>query len=101
MNDNDLKKIRVIVKEEVASSEKKLLGEIGKSEQRVLGELGKFVTDELLPAIDKKADKTDIDRLEGKLDYFSARTMENSHRLDTIESLPTVAHELRKKRAKK
>lgn len=72
MNNNDLRKLRVVIKEEVttvvkkeiSASEKKLMGEIGKTEQRLLGEMGKFVEEELLPAIEKKADKTDIDRLE-------------------------------------
>lgn len=68
---------------------------IDASEKRILGEMGRFVSDEILPQIDKKADKTDIDRVERKLDYFGARTMENTTRLDTIESLPTVAHELK------
>lgn len=84
MNDQDLKKIRVVVKEEIGSSEK-----------RVLGEIGRFVEDELLPAIEEKAYKTDqIDRIERKLDYFTARVMEHGYRLDTIESVPTVAQNL-------
>lgn len=114
MNDDDLSKIRVVIKEEVtkteqglkgvirneiAESEQRILGtvrsEIVKSEERVLGEIGKFVSDQLLPAIDEKAD---IDRLERKLDYYGARVSEHEYRLDTIESLPTVAHELKLKR---
>lgn len=94
----DLKGGRKALKEEIAASEKRLLDEIGNSEKRVLGEMGKFVEDELLPAIEEKADKTDIDRIERKLDYFGARVLEHGHRLDTIESLPTVVHELRIKK---
>lgn len=47
------------------------------AEQRIVGEIGKFLENHLLPIIDQKADKTDIDR---------------------IESLPTIAHELKSKK---
>lgn len=38
------------------------------SEKRVISEVGKFIEDSLFPLIGEKADKADIDRIEGKLD---------------------------------
>lgn len=124
MNDADFKKISQIIDEKLgatekrletslnerleatfdeklAGSEKRLREEISGSEKRVIKGFVDFVSDQLMPVIDEKADKTDIDRIERKLDYYNARTMENTHRLDVVESLPTVAHELKFKRKTK
>lgn len=65
MTDQDLKKIRTIVKEEA-----------GSAELRIVGEIGKFLEDHLLPILDQKADKTDIDRIERKLDRVLAKDLE-------------------------
>lgn len=54
--------------------------------------------DHLLPIIDQKVDKTDIDRIKRKLDRVLAKDLEQDHRLDRIESLPTIAHELKSKK---
>lgn len=83
MTDQDLKKIRTIVKEEAGSAEQRLRTELASkedlettvtsAEQRIVGEIGKFLEDHLLPIIDQKADKTDIDRIERKLNSFAFR----------------------------
>jgi len=120
MNKQDLNQIRTIVKEEVSTIvkeevttivkeevsasekrlEKRLSEEIGKSEKRVLGEIGKFVEDQLLPLIEEKADKSDIDRLERKIDHITGKVSEHDVRITRIESVPVVAHELKHKKAK-
>ncbi|MBI2021816.1 hypothetical protein HYS93_02975 [Candidatus Daviesbacteria bacterium] len=87
MNDGDLKRISNLMDDKLTSSE-----------QRILTEIGKFVEDQLLPAIEAKADKSDIDRLERKIDTISAQEMDQNQRLNTIESLPTIAHQLKKKK---
>lgn len=118
----DLNEIRTLIKEEVSASEKRLtgelaasekrlegkleasekrlVGEINKSEKKVLGEVGKFVTDELLPAIDEKADKADIERLERKIDLLGDKNAEFNSRITQIESIPIIAHELKHKKSK-
>lgn len=63
---------------EISGSERKLRKELSASEKRVIKGLVDFVSDQLIPVIDEKADKSDIDRIERKLDYYGARTMENS-----------------------
>ncbi|MBI3486238.1 hypothetical protein HY025_04865 [Candidatus Daviesbacteria bacterium] len=87
MNDDDLKKIGKLIDDRLDSTE-----------QRILTEIGTFVEDQILPAIDAKADKSDIDRLERKLDHFAAQVTDHNQRLNDLESLPTIAHELKKKK---
>lgn len=82
MTDEDLRKIGKLISE---------------SETRVVGEVGKFIEDSILPTLEEKADKSDIDRLERKLDNITAKDLEQDHRLDEIKSLPTIAHELKLK----
>lgn len=106
------KNLRAFVGDSISASEKSLRGEIDSvenslrqeilaSEKRVVKGFVDFVSDSLMPLIDDKAGKTDIDRIEHKLDNLSARTMESSHRLDVIESIPVIAHELKIRRSKK
>ena len=84
MNNNDLTQIRKIVKEEVSTSEK-----------RIIGELGGFMEDHLLPIIDAKADKTDIDRIERKLDKFIDTSLHHENRIKAIEHIPVISHQLK------
>lgn len=65
---NDLKQIRNVVKEEISDSEGRLDKKIKSSEQRIITEVGTFISDAILPQLDGKADKEDVERLEQKLD---------------------------------
>jgi len=106
MDDKDFNRIRTIVREEVGTTVKQ---EISESEARLRtmvkeeitaseGRIGQFLDERVITLIEKKADKTDTDRLERKLDNNISRTMEQDHRLDTLESLPTIAHKLKGKK---
>lgn len=44
------------------------------------------------------ATKTDIDRLERKIDTILDKDMEQDKRLDRIESIPIIAHEISSKK---
>lgn len=102
MNDEDLKKFRKVVqeeikvvREEIGAVRKEIRTEITASERRILkvmsegfNGVGEFMENSIFPELEKKADKSDIDRLETKLD-------KNSARLDSIESIPVIAHELK------
>ncbi len=108
MNDEDLKRVGKLIDESNIASEQRVIkvvkelvkGEISASEKRILVEIGTFVTDEILPAIDEKADKSDIDRLERKIDQLADKNYEHDVRLKNIESIPAVAHQLRIKKSK-
>lgn len=103
-----LGEVRQFVKEEITTSESRVLGEVRQivkaevtaSEKRVIGEVGKFVEDNLFPMIEEKADKSDIERLERKVDLFTDKTGELSKRVTNIESIPAIAHELKLKNHK-
>jgi hypothetical protein len=66
------------------------------SEKRVIGEVGKFIEDHLFPMIEEKADKTDIDRIERKLDRAIDTGLDHESRIKTIEQLPSIAHQIKK-----
>lgn len=90
LTQQDLQNIKTIIKEELNGSENRLREEVTNSEQRlkkevesseqrlsekteatekrIISEVGKFIADVILPQIDDKADKKDVERLEGKLD---------------------------------
>lgn len=106
MSDEDLNQIRTIIREEVSSA---VRGEVSSAEQRleqkieesgknIIRDLGQFMEEQLFPMIEEKADKSDIERLERKLDVFSAKVANQDTRIKDIESLPAVAHELKLKK---
>lgn len=85
MADNNLTQISNLLDEKLAASEK-----------RVIGEVGKFIEDHLFPMIEEKADKSDIDRIERKLDRVIDTGLDHENRIKTIEQLPSIAHQMRK-----
>lgn len=85
MADNNLKQISNLLDEKLAASEK-----------RVIGEVGKFIEDHLFPLIEEKADKSDIDRIERKLDRVIDTGLDHGNRIKTIKQLPSIAHQLKK-----
>ncbi len=86
MNDQDLKKVRSIVKEELKE-------ELKVSESRILKEVGDFVEDQILPAIDQLSSK--IDGIGRRMDGLATEQGKHNLRITNIENLPTVAHELK------
>ncbi|MDO8618881.1 MAG: hypothetical protein Q7R49_02925 [Candidatus Daviesbacteria bacterium] len=89
MTQDDLNQIRGVVKEEVTASE-----------QRITKDIGNFIEENLLPQLADKADKTDIDRLERKLDRSLDKDIEQDSRLNQIEAIPAIAHQLTVKKSK-
>ncbi len=119
MDDDVIKKLRDVIKEEVVASEKRLENnlktslkvelaqvikeEVVASEQRLkakikqLGDdIGDLISEQILPQIAEKADKFDIERLERKLDGVMDKNNEQDRRLDRIESVSVVAFELKR-----
>lgn len=62
---------------------------------QLMADIGMFMEDHLFPMIEEKADKTDIDRLERKMDHISDKINGHDNRIKRIELTPTVAHELK------
>lgn len=96
MNEENFKRIANLLDEKLEASEKRLNEDIGN-----------FIEKNLLPQLDDKADKSDlkdlatksdIDRIERKLDRALVNDLEQDQRLTEIESLPAIAHELKPKR---
>lgn len=85
---------------EIANGKKAFKEEIVASENRVVKGILEFITEHIMPVIDEGADKTDVERVERKLDSYIDKTLVLKSRVEEIESLPTVAHELRIKKDK-
>ena len=100
MTNDEINQIRQVVKEEVSASEQRLQEEIATSDKRVMADIGSFMEDSLFPLIEEKADKTDIDRLERKMDRNIDTALDHESRIKDIEQVSIVAHELKIKRAK-
>ncbi len=77
MTDNDLKNIQKIVKDEASSTEQKLSKmmdeKLAATQKGIFADIGNFISDNLIPVIAEKADKSDIDRLERKIDTLTAK----------------------------
>ncbi|MDO8570331.1 MAG: hypothetical protein Q7R97_01990 [Candidatus Daviesbacteria bacterium] len=86
------------VKEELTSVETRLEQKIEESEKHVMSDIAQFINDRIAPMFEEKADKSDIERIERKLDSNLAMNLDQKYRLEKIESLPTIAHELKIKK---
>ncbi len=111
MNSDDLKKIRGVIRDEVSSTEKRIKGEIkqivsasekrllreaDKRERRMVTEIGEFIENNVISRLDEKANKTGIDRLEGKIDRLTDDVLDHKRRIEKIEQVPTIAHQIKK-----
>ena len=82
--DSKFKEFGVAIKEDITASA-----------QMVMSEVGKFIEDNLFPMLEEKADKTDIERLERKIDRLTDVNLDHEHRIKAIEHVPVVAHALK------
>ncbi|MBI4035365.1 hypothetical protein HY383_00290 [Candidatus Daviesbacteria bacterium] len=82
--------------EKLKASESRMDNKLKASESRIISEIGKFMEDNLFPVIEEKADKTDIDRIERKLDNVIVTELRNSSRIAAIEQIPSIAHQIKK-----
>lgn len=73
MNVSDIKQIRQVIKEEVSTSE-----------ERIIGQVAKFVSEDIVHQFDEKADKSDIERLERKLDRALDMGVDHESRIKDI-----------------
>lgn len=96
----DLSKTEQKLKKEISASEQRLRGEISASDSHVMTDIGQYMEDNLFPMIDEKADKTDIDRLERKLDRVIDVSKDYEIRIKDIERIPVIANELKFKKLK-
>ena len=76
-------------------SEKRMKTVIESNTKQILIDIGDFVEEDLLPQIKEKADKADIERLEKRL---VGKVISHDQRISDIESIPTIAHQLRRKK---
>lgn len=111
MTNNDLKQLETLMDKKLTSVEIRLKEEILNSGKRIIDNIGNFMEETLLPMInerfnaveeelDTKADKTDIDRIERKLDRLVDTDLDHEHRIKDIESIPVIAHELKRRKTK-
>lgn len=98
MTNDDLKQIDTIM-------DKKLTA----AEARLKEEIGNFMEDTLLPlinerfdAVDERLEETaaDIGRIDRKFDRLLDANLDHERRIKNIESIPVIAHELKRRKHK-
>lgn len=100
MTNDDLNKLGTLIDSKLDKLRLELKEEIFGSEKRIVKGIVGFFSDTVIPLIDDKADKEDIERLERKLDSNVDKIIVLKSRVDNIESIPAIAHELKIKRKK-
>ncbi|MDO8498358.1 MAG: hypothetical protein Q7S44_01040 [bacterium] len=85
LDDNDLKRIGQLISESEGRLRKDLGQEIIDSERRVIKEVGNFVTNNLLPQLNDKAEKHVTDRLDNRLDKMADQVNDYESRLKKLE----------------
>ena len=81
LDKSDLEQIKNIVQ----GTEKRLSKEIQDSEARIIAETGKFIEDSIIPQLEEKADKTDIERLERKMDVTNAKIAKHDTAIQSLK----------------
>lgn len=71
---------------------------IADSGDNIIEEIAGFMEVNILPKLEGKADKSDIDKVERRLDFIADKIGEHEVRLKNIESIPVIAHELKLKK---
>jgi len=75
------------------SATKKELGQkIEDSRKGIVNDIAEFMEKSLFPMIEEKADKTDIERLERRLDHLADKIGEHDVKLKKIESTSVATH---------
>lgn len=91
LDPQDFKQIRVIIKEEVRgeieAAEKRLQAQIESSGTKILTEVGNFISDQVLTQLEEKADKSDIERLERKMDKVSEKVLQHDQDIHEIKGV--------------
>lgn len=67
----------------------------------IITDITNYIDESIIPLINEKADKTDVDRMERKLDRAIDRLYGHEDRISEIESVPVVAHHLSIKKTRK
>lgn len=112
MTNNDLKQLGALIDEKLdkrlSITETRLREEITASSKEVKEDVGDFIEHTLMPLINQrfdtidedKADKSDIDRIERKLDRLTSTDLDHEKRIRDIELVPVIAHELKHRKSK-
>lgn len=99
MNSNDLSQISKLLDEKLTATEKRLKSDIDNTKSGIISEFVTFMQDHLIPLFDEKADRSNIERVERRADLLSDEIGKHNVRLKNIESIPTIAHQLKIKKA--
>ncbi|MDO8576776.1 MAG: hypothetical protein Q7R82_00370 [Candidatus Daviesbacteria bacterium] len=118
MTNNDLSQISKLLDEKLTVTEKRLKTEIAATEKRfykrltdtekrlksditaavtdsgnnIIEEIAGFMEVNILPRLEEKVDKSDIESIERKLDHVNDKIGEHDVRIKDIESIPVIAH---------
>lgn len=70
------------------------------NKEEVIDEMITFMEENLFPKFERIAEKSDIDRVERRIDLIADKVGEHEVRIKDIEAIPVIAHELKVKKKK-
>lgn len=80
--------------------EERLNQKIKTSADEVIEGIADMLNDSVFPKLSKMAEKSDIERVERRLDAISNEVGNHAVRIKAIEQIPAVAHELKRSKKK-
>lgn len=88
---DEMKIIETGLRDEIKTSEERLNKKIDNVKQEIIQEVGSFVESALLPQLDDKVEKSEVERLDKRIDTVNER-------VNDLETLLPIAHEIKRKR---
>lgn len=85
---------------EMIATEKRLKDKITDSGNNIIEEIAGFMEINIIPKLEGKTNKSDIERVERRTDSLADKVGEHDVRLKKIESIPAITHQLKVKRTK-
>lgn len=70
------------------------------NKEEVVDEMITFMEENLFPQFERIAEKSDIERVERRIDSTADKVGEHEVRIKNIETIPVIAHELKVKKKK-
>ena len=91
MTNDDLKQIDKLLVKRFKAQDKKFEA----TEEKIIDEFVGFMEENIFPKFETMAEKSDIERLERRLDASAVTVGTHEARIKDIERIPVIAHQLK------
>lgn len=90
LNNDDLQKIGKLILGSEERIKHEIFNEMAGMEKRIITETGKFVADEILPQLDEKTDKHEMDRINNRVDHLANQVGNHEVKIKKLETSSDV-----------